>query len=220
LPAAGRDEAGIARTGAASTSRGVLPNSAVDAELAGPLRRSPSAVARSRQFHVHECGATGGAISVSDNVLDHIPALRVYSRALCGSGPDAEDLVQETLIRAIEYASSYKPGTNMRAWLFTIMRNRFYSNVGKRGRECTGLADCVSNIPQCPGEQEWHLRGQELARALAGLPVHYREAIVLVVVLGESYAHASRHLDCDIGTVKSRVNRARNKLRYALGDTV
>ena len=157
---------------------------------------------------------------MSDNVLDHIPALRVYSRALCGHGPDAEDLVQETLIRAIEYASSYRPGTNMRAWLFTIMRNRFYSNVGKRGRESTGLTDCVSSLPHSPGQQEWHLRGQELARALDELPVHYREAIVLVVVLGESYAHASQHLDCDIGTVKSRVNRARNKLKHALGDSV
>jgi len=154
----------------------------------------------------------------ADDVLAHIPALRAYSRSLCGNNSDADDLVQETLLRAMEYASSYKPGTNMRAWLFTIMRNRFYTNVSKRGRETTGAAACVSSIPECAGQQEWHLRRRELERALADLPLHYREALVLVVVVGESYIEASRLLDCEIGTIKSRVNRARSRLKEALGE--
>lgn len=156
---------------------------------------------------------------MSDNLLDHIPALRAYARTLCGNQADADDLVQETLVRAIESVSSYRNGSNMRAWLFTIMRNRFFTNARKQARECTGAADCVSHIPKSNGEQqEWHLRGRELARALYDLPLHYREALVLVVVLGESYHDASRILCCDIGTIKSRVNRARSKIRSALGD--
>ena len=151
-----------------------------------------------------------------DDVLKHIPALRAYSRALCRSVPDAEDLVQETLLRAIEYADRYRPGTNMRAWLFTIMRNRFLTNCRKSARERTGAADCASAVPQVAPGQEWHLQASELRVALRELPRHYREAIILVGALGESYLDAARLLDCDIGTIKSRVSRARAMLREAL----
>lgn len=157
---------------------------------------------------------------MSDNLLDHIPALRAYGRSLCGNSVDADDLVQETLIRAVEFSGSYRPGTNLRAWLFTIMRNRFYTNVRKRSREATGGDDCVSMLSSVPALQEWHLRGQELVEALNDLPVHYREAIVLVVALGESYQDAARILNCEIGTIKSRVNRARVMLKVALGECV
>ena len=134
---------------------------------------------------------------MSDDVLKHIPALRAYARALCKTVPDAEDLVQETLLRAIENAHRYQPGTNMRAWLFTIMRNRFFTNCHKAG-------------------QEWYMRTQEMNAVLRQMPRHYREAIILVGALGESYIEAARLLDCDIGTIKSRVNRARGMLRKAL----
>lgn len=153
---------------------------------------------------------------MSDDILGHIPALRAYSRALCRSAPDAEDLVQETLLRAIENAHRYRPGTNMRAWLFTIMRNRFFTHCRKAARERTGAADCASLVPQVRPAQEWHMQASELQAALRVMPRHYREAIVLVGALGESYLDAARLLDCDIGTVKSRVNRARTMLRRAL----
>ena len=81
---------------------------------------------------------------MSDDILGYIPALRAYSRALCRSVPDADDLVQETLLRAIENVHRYQPGTNMRAWLFTIMRNRFLTNCRKSARERTGAGECVS----------------------------------------------------------------------------
>lgn len=155
---------------------------------------------------------------MSDDIIGHIPALRAYSRALCRSVPDAEDLVQETLLRAIENAHRYQPGTNMRAWLFTIMRNRFLTNCRKSARERTGAADCVSISTRAqvkPG-QEWHMQACEMQAALRDMPVHYREAIVLVGALGESYLDAARILDCDIGTIKSRVNRARTILREVL----
>lgn len=151
-----------------------------------------------------------------DEVVGQIPALRAYSRALCRSITEAEDLVQETLVRAIEHADSFQPGTNLRAWLFTILRNRFYTNCRKSAREPTGGADCVSLMPEVKGDQEWHLQTCELRDALQDMPAHYREAIILVGAFGESYIDAARILDCDIGTIKSRVNRARNVLRKVL----
>jgi len=153
---------------------------------------------------------------MKDEILEQIPGLRAYSRVLCRSLPDAEDLVQETLLRAIEYADSFRPGTNLRAWLFTIMRNRFYTNCRKSAREHTGGMDCVAKQPRVEHGQEWHMQTIELHSALRDMPMHYREAIILVGALGESYLEASRVLDCDIGTIKSRVNRARNMLRKVL----
>lgn len=153
---------------------------------------------------------------MSDDVLHHLPALRAYARSLCRRQQDPDDLVQETLLRAIENADKYQPGTHMRAWLFTIMRNRFYTNIRKSARERTGSDDCVSNKPMSQPTQEWHLRHQEMWDQLARMPAHYREAIVLVSVVGESYIRAAEILECDIGTIKSRVNRARTMLKRAL----
>lgn len=155
---------------------------------------------------------------MSDDVLTYIPALRIYARSLCKRGPDADDLVQDTLVRAIEKISSYTPGTNMRAWLFRIMRNLFYNNCAKWARERPGDEGCISDLPIVPQHQDWHMSGCELRAALADLPSYYREAIVLVIVLGESYQRAAEVLDCDIGTIKSRISRGRNLLRRALGE--
>lgn len=162
--------------------------------------------------------ATAGERS-GEEIVSYIPALRVFARSLCRNVVEADDLVQETLLRAIERARQFEPGTNLRAWLFTIMRNRFYTNWSKRARERTGDTDCVSADPVAMAEtQVWHLRLREMEAALARLPVHYRETIMLVAVLGESYIDAAAILECDIGTVKSRMNRARATLRDLLDD--
>lgn len=153
---------------------------------------------------------------MSDDILHHVPALRAYSRALCRNLTDAEDLVQDTLLRGIEKAHRYQPGTNMRAWLFTIMRNRFLTNCHKSRREPTGAADCASLQPVTQPDQEWHVQMSEMQHALRDMPQHYREAIILVGVIGESYLDTAHLLKCDIGTVKSRVNRARGMLRDVL----
>lgn len=137
---------------------------------------------------------------------------------LCCGRDEAEDLVQETLLKAIEYSASYKAGTNMRGWLCTIMRNCFYTNLKKRRHERTGADDCASGSVSTPATQDWHVQGCELSQALQQLPLSYREAVVVVLVIGESYADAARLLRCDIGTVKSRVNRGRNILKTKLGD--
>ena len=153
-----------------------------------------------------------------EEIIGCIPALRVFARSLCRDRTEADDLVQETLLRAIENIARFQPGTNLRAWLFTILRNRFYSGWAKRARERPGDADCVSSMPVATAEgQFWHLRMQEMEQALHELPRHYRETIILVAVLGESYLQTAEILGCDIGTVKSRVSRARAALRERLG---
>ncbi|WP_410216615.1 sigma-70 family RNA polymerase sigma factor [Paracoccus sp. (in: a-proteobacteria)] len=153
---------------------------------------------------------------MSDELLDHIRALRAYAQSLCGNPTEADDLTQETLVRAIDKADRYQKGTYMRAWLFTIMRNRFYTNRKRAVREPTGGADCVSLGQSTQATQEWHIRAKEMRHALDQLPVHYREAIVLVGVLGESYTDTAEILQVDVGTVKSRVSRARKMLRDML----
>lgn len=157
---------------------------------------------------------------MSDDVLLHIPALRLFARSLTGRYGDADDLVQDTLLRAIASAARYTPGTNMRAWLFTIMRNHFYNQRVKLARERPGLADCVSGQPTTPDEQYWHVRGREIEAALMSLPRIYREAVMLVMVTGESYQSAADILEVDIGTIKSRINRGRRMLQEALGEEV
>lgn len=153
---------------------------------------------------------------MSDDLLDHVRALRGYAQSLCGNPTEADDLTQETLLRALKKAHQYEKGTYMRAWLFTIMRNRFYTNRRTAMREMTGAADCASSVPSTQPTQEWHLRAQEMRRALDQLPLHYREALVLVTVIGESYVSTAEILGVDIGTVKSRISRARQMLRELL----
>jgi RNA polymerase sigma-70 factor, ECF subfamily len=157
---------------------------------------------------------------MSDDVLRHIPALRLFARSLTGRYGDADDLVQDTLVRAISSAARYTPGTNMRAWLFTIMRNHFYNQRVKLVRERPGLEDCVSGQPTTPDQQYWHVRGREIEGALLALPRTYREAVMLVLVTGESYQSAADILKVDIGTIKSRINRGRRMLQDALGEEV
>lgn len=155
---------------------------------------------------------------MSADVLQHIPALRAYLRAWCRNIPDAEDPVQETLLRAVEHAAQYRQGANMRARLFAIMRNRFPTNCRKSARERPGAADCVSILApaRVPAGQEWHMHMVDMQAVLRDMPVHYRGAIILVGAPGESCLDAARISGCDTGTVRNRVNRARALLREGL----
>lgn len=146
----------------------------------------------------------------TDDVIAFIPALRAFGRSLTRNAEDADDLVQETLTKAINKSHLFTMGTNLRAWLFTIMRNTHNSNRVKRAREMPGTEDCVSGTLVTQPTQEWSLRGRELMAAVNSLPQHYRETLVLVVMLGESYEDSARICQCKVGTVKSRVARARS----------
>lgn len=144
-----------------------------------------------------------------DDVLDYVPSLRAYALSLTRNKADADDLVQETLTKAIAKFHLFRSGTNLRAWLMTIMRNTFFTQIKKLNREPTGAADCVSSTLTVPATQEWALRGKELQQAVMDLPVHYRETLFLVVMLGHSYEDAAEICGVAVGTIKSRVNRAR-----------
>lgn len=152
------------------------------------------------------------------DVTGFIPALRAFAWTLCRKDQDVDDLVQETLTKALANFHRFTPGTNLRAWLFTIMRNTFYNAAHKAARERPGDADCVSLDASSPPTQEWSLRGAELWAAIHRLPPHYREVLILVVMLGESYESAAGICGITIGTVKSRVNRARTMVMADLGE--
>lgn len=158
----------------------------------------------------------GGQRSHSDDIVGYIPALRAYARSLTRDLAQADDLVQDTLVKAIAKWHLYRDGTNLRAWLFTIMRNTFFNDRKTRAREVTGAKDCIANTVAAPSTQDWTLRGKEMIAATNRLPVHYRETLVLVVMLGESYEESARICGCKVGTIKSRVARARSMVMEEL----
>jgi RNA polymerase sigma factor (sigma-70 family) len=147
---------------------------------------------------------------VSADIVTLIPALRAFAWSLTRRHEDADDLVQETLTKAIANIDRFQPGTNLRAWLMTIMRNTFYNQARKAARERTGSADCVSGTVSVQPTQEWRVQENEVMAAVMRLPEHYREMLILVVMVGESYESAAKICGVALGTVKSRVNRARS----------
>lgn len=146
-----------------------------------------------------------------------IPALRAFARTFCRSPSDADDLVQETLTKAIANLHRFQPGTRLKSWLFTIMRNTFLSGVAKSRRETTGVeVEEAGTGPEAP--QEWSQQVREVRAAIGRLPQAQREVLVLVGMLGVSYDEAARICDCAVGTVKSRLSRARSALLVELGE--
>ena len=149
-------------------------------------------------------------------LLASIPSLRAFGISLTSRGDRADDLVQETLMKAWRHHQSFVAGTNMRAWLFTILRNEFYTHLRKRKREVEDVDGQYSDKVSVTGNQESHIAMAELRLALAKLPEDQREAIILVGASGFSYVEAAEICSCAVGTVKSRVNRARKRLAELL----
>ena len=147
-----------------------------------------------------------------------IPALRAFARTFCPRPEDADDLVQETLIKALGNIGSFEPGTRLKSWMFTIMRNTFCTRVKRLGREEVGLTDDMTERLASQPSQDWAVEVNEVRRALNRLPHHHREILILIVMLGERYEDAAAICGCKIGTVKSRLNRARRQLRQELGE--
>jgi RNA polymerase sigma-70 factor (ECF subfamily) len=147
-----------------------------------------------------------------DAILATVPSLRAFAVSLCGNLDRADDLVQETLTRALANIDSFRPGTNMAAWLFTILRNQFRSEYRKRRREVEDAEGTHAQSLQAPPEQFARVEFEELRQALAKLPEDQREALILVGASGFSYEEAANICGCAVGTIKSRVNRARTHL--------
>ena len=150
--------------------------------------------------------------SVKDAMLAAVPSLRAFAISLSGNIDRADDLVQETLLRAIANIDSFQPGTNMSAWMFTILRNLFRSEYRKRRREVEDADGSYAESLTSHPEQSSHVEFKEFRTALAKLPPDQREALILVGASGFSYEEAAAICECAVGTIKSRVNRARTRL--------
>ena len=143
-----------------------------------------------------------------------IPRLRRYARALTRAADRADDLVQDTLIRALAKGHLWQPGTDIRAWLFTIMHIQYVNTVRRQARETATVdVEQVSStlVATTDPTSSWQLR--ELDRALARLPDDQREVVLLVGLEGVAYDSAAQILGVPIGTVRSRLSRGRETLR-------
>jgi len=141
-------------------------------------------------------------MSLEDDLIAQTSNLRAFARSLVHDPTRADDLVQETILKAWSNLDSFKEGTNMRAWLFTILRNTFYSEIRKHRRD--------------KPTQHGILDLKDFGKAFATLPPDQREALTLVGASGFSYEEAAAVCGCAVGTVKSRVNRARARLTELL----
>jgi RNA polymerase sigma factor (sigma-70 family) len=151
-------------------------------------------------------------------MLNVVPHLRAFARGLCGRADFADDLVQETLLKAWAAQARFEPGTSMRAWTFVILRNVYLSELRRnrfRGEYDETQAERILTAP--PG-QESPLHLSDLHRALLTLPPERREALLLVGAGGFSYEEAADICGCAVGTIKSRVGRARAALATMIED--
>ncbi|MGE0585974.1 MAG: RNA polymerase sigma factor [Flavobacteriaceae bacterium] len=149
-------------------------------------------------------------------MLSLLPGLRAFAMSLCGRHDKADDLVQETIMKAWAKQTSYQPDTNMKAWLFTILRNEFYSQMRKRGREVSDADGILTEKLSTHPSQYGALDLQDFRKALETLPDDQREAIILVGASGFAYEEAAEICGCATGTIKSRVSRARSRLQEIL----
>jgi RNA polymerase sigma-70 factor, ECF subfamily len=154
---------------------------------------------------------------LKQSLLGLIPNLRAFAVSLCGDIERADDLVQETLLKAWNHLDSFQEGTNLRAWLFTILRNTYFSECRRRRREVEDHDGTKAAELAVHPAQQGHIDMQDFRRALNVLPPDQREALVLVGAAGFSYEEAASISGCAVGTIKSRVNRARARLSALLG---
>lgn len=150
-------------------------------------------------------------------LLAAIPNLRAFAVSLTHNTDRADDLVQETLVKAWDKHESFQPGTNLKAWLFTILRNEFYSQMRKRGREIQDSDGIMTARLAVHPSQHGSLDLEDFRVALERLPEDQREAIILIGASGFSYEEAAEICGCAVGTIKSRVSRARSRLQELLG---
>lgn len=149
----------------------------------------------------------------TDEMTASLPALRSFARSLCRQRDMADDLVQETMIRAWSSRHTFMPGSKFRPWLFTILRNQFYTAIRKSSRTVIWEPEAAERILVQEPEQEARLHLEDIEQALGQLPASQREMLVLIAGAGLSYEEAAVVADCKIGTVKSRINRGRAAMR-------
>jgi len=148
------------------------------------------------------------------DLIEHLPRLRRYARALTGDVNRADDLVQDTLERALAKLDLWQPGSDLRAWLFTLMHNLFVNQIRLRRPQETVMEDAL-DVPVSGGQME-ALATRDIHEALARLPEEQREVLLLVGLEQFGYSEAAQVLGVPMGTVMSRLSRARERMRQML----
>lgn len=150
--------------------------------------------------------------SPRDELVEHLPAMRAFAISLTRNGSLADDMVQDTLVKAWTNIEKFEPGTNMRAWLFTILRNTYYSSRRKSKREVADVDGVFTESLAEKPAHDGHMQMNDFRKALGKLKDEQREALLLIGASGFSYEEAAEMCGVAVGTIKSRVNRARAQL--------
>jgi RNA polymerase sigma-70 factor (ECF subfamily) len=154
---------------------------------------------------------------IKDQFMALVPNLRAFARSLCHNVDYADDLVQTTLLKAWNHRSRFVVGTNLKAWLFTILRNTYLVEIRKRKYEVEDKDDDLAKGLSVRGSQINHMDVIDFARAFEQLSLEQREVVVLIGAEGLSYEEVAAMCGCPIGTIKSRINRARARLCELMG---
>ena len=151
-----------------------------------------------------------------DEIVEHLRPMRAFAMSLTRDHARADDVVQDTILKAWTNIEKFEPGTNMRAWLFTILRNTFYSERRRAAREVPDHDGTMSDRMAVKPDHDGRLALSDFRRAFDSLPDVQREALMLVGGEGFSYEEAAAMCGCAVGTIKSRANRGRTRLAVLL----
>ena len=152
-----------------------------------------------------------------EELVEHLPALRAFAISLTRNSATADDMVQDTVVKAWTNIDKFEVGTNMRAWLFTILRNTYYSSRRKAKREVADVDGIFTESLAEKPAHDGHMQMADFRKAFVQLKDEQREALLLVGASGFSYEEAAQMWAVAVGTIKSRTNRARNKLTELMG---
>lgn len=207
---------GLQSSGAAATGKAALP-------LTEQTIRQIMDTKPVRRFETENEVNDEGRLIGDDmhrDILAALPHLRAFAHLLARDHAMAEDLVQDTIVRALTYRHQFQPGTNLRGWLTIILRNRYFNEIRRRSRKAELHVELEWGIGSTSGGQEESLEVRDFKRAFASLPAAQREALLLVGASGVSYEEAAQITNCAVGTIKSRVSRARMQLQQLLDGAV
>ena len=163
--------------------------------------------------------AAAAEVSFREQLVSVIPHLRAFARSLCRDPTQADDLAQEALAKAWKARESFEPGTSLKAWTFMILRNQFYSEKRRSWRTTSLDAEVAENTLVASDNPSAPMELLELRAALNKLPDDQKEALILVGAGGMAYEEAAQVCQCAVGTIKSRVSRARRALEVILNET-
>ena len=152
-----------------------------------------------------------------DELVDHLPALRAFALSLTRNSAAADDMVQDTVVKAWTNMDKFKRDTNLRAWLFTILRNTYYSSRRKLNREVADVDGAFTGSLSVKPDHDGRMQLADFRKAFETLPDEQREALILVGASGFSYEEAAGMCGVAVGTIKSRTNRARARLAELMG---